>query len=76
MGEWSTGTGGASGPWAAECGAFLARVDSRTLTRFSFPIGFWAEQRPSPNSASSAHSDLHHFRNRLVDRDAIRSQFW
>ena len=30
--------------------------------------------RPSHGSgASSAHSDRHHFRNRLVDRDAIRT---
>ena len=38
MGEWSTGSGGASGPRAAEAGRLLARVDSRTLARLSFPI--------------------------------------
>jgi hypothetical protein len=38
MGEWSTGSGGASGPRAAEAGRLFARVDSRMLARLSFPI--------------------------------------
>jgi hypothetical protein len=37
MEEWSTGSGGAFGPRAAEAGRLFVRVDSRTLTRFIVP---------------------------------------
>jgi hypothetical protein len=35
MREWSTGSGGASGPRATEAGRVLARVVSRVLARLS-----------------------------------------